>query len=82
MQPTNNIRTEISDAEITRAGDVLVIYRVANQYEAGETKFARGFIDFFTEVRTRNRLWTKVETGCWLDAENLPPNVGIQLRNA
>ncbi len=82
MQPINNIVTKICDPELTLVGDVLVISRTVNEYDADEAKSAHAFVDFFTEVRTRDGHWIRIETGCWLDADNLPPNVGIQLRNA
>jgi hypothetical protein len=79
MQPSNNITIKISDPELTLVGDVLVISRTVNEYDADEAKSAHAFVDFFTELRTRDGHWIRIETGCWLDADNLPQNVGIQL---
>ncbi len=82
MHSINNIMITISDRELTLVGDVLVISRTVNEYDADEAKSAHAFVDFFTEVRTRDGRWIRIETGNWLDADNLPPNVAIQLRNA
>ncbi len=77
MHSINNIMITISDRELTLVGDVLVISRTVNEYDADEAKSAHAFVDFFTEVRTGDGRWIRIETGCWLDADNSPPNVGI-----